>query len=196
MIRSTRQYDWKGEENEDHVREAAVPVYLEQQESALEHTAALVPSARRTAISQTHGIAPATRSSVVERGAIAVYGRPPTHQNGRRHDSWIAARDGRAWPTPAQRQTSQPTGQLPSPTRDQNCPERDSSENEQSRDAVLRRHEDISDQRRNNRPDDSGVRDPSTRPEELRRDARRADMLWTTRITTYRAMPEKEPHSK
>ncbi|KAK0248262.1 hypothetical protein LTR91_017371 [Friedmanniomyces endolithicus] len=196
MIRSTRQYDWKGEDKEDHVREAAVPVYLEQQESALEHTAALVPSPRRTAISQTHGIAPATRSSVVERGAIAVYGRPPTHQNGRRHDSWIAARDGRAWPTPAQRQTSQPTGQLPSPTRDHNCPERDSSENEQSRDAVRRRHEDNSDQRRNNRPDDSGVRDPVTRPEELRRDARRADMLWTTRITTYRATPEKEPHSE
>ncbi|KAK0808946.1 hypothetical protein LTR91_018848 [Friedmanniomyces endolithicus] len=188
MVRSTRQWDIEGEENEDHVGEAAVPVDFQQQESAREHTVALVPSPRRTATSQHHGMAPATRSLIVEQEAVARYARPPTYQCDRRHDSWIAARDGRAWPMPAQRPTSQPTTHLPSPTQPQNWPERGNPENELSLGATRRRrHDKTPSQRRSSSPDDSGVREPSTRPEELRRDARRADMLWTIRITTYRA---------
>ncbi|KAK1073599.1 hypothetical protein LTR12_005093 [Friedmanniomyces endolithicus] len=194
---STRQYDIEREESEEALGGAAVPVYLEQRGSALEHTAALVPSPRRTATSQHHGVAPATQSLIVGQEAVARYGRPPTHRIDRTHDSWIAARDGRAWPVPAQRTTSPPTTHLPSPTQNQNWPERGNSDNESDRNASRRRrHDETPRQRRSSSPDDSGIREPSTRPEELRRDARRADMLWTIRITTYKAAPDEESRSE
>ncbi|KAK0819045.1 hypothetical protein LTR75_002249 [Friedmanniomyces endolithicus] len=196
MVRSIRQWDIEGEENEDHVGEVAVPVYFQQQKPTREHTAGLVPSPRRTATSQHHGMAPAMRSLIAEQEVVARYGRPPTHLHIRTHDSWIAARDGRAWPVPAQRTTSQPTAQLSSPTRYQHWPERENSAHEPSRNVIRRQHDDTPSQRRSSSPNDSGVREPSTRPEELRRDARRADMLWTIRITTYKAAPDEESRSE
>ncbi|KAK0310378.1 hypothetical protein LTR82_014764 [Friedmanniomyces endolithicus] len=193
----TRQYQIERAESEEAVGGAAVPVCLEQRESALERTAALVPSLCRTATSQHHVMAPAMRSLIAEQEAVARYGRPPTHLHGRTHDSWIAARDGRAWPVPAQRTASQPTDHLPSPTQPQDWPERGNPGNKLSFNATRRRRYDQTpNQRRSSSPDDRGVREPSTRPEELRRDARRADMLWTIRITTYKAAPDEESRSE